>query len=106
MFLKKPGEDAIEVELPMLLEWETPMTESGPLTESPAADTVYLLVQTDDYALMDLYAVSMDGEREKVLGDVRVRARYSSICSRSSMIPDSLCTCVLVMFLLGRLPRV
>ena len=71
VFLKKPGEDAIEVELPMLLEWEIPMTESGPLTESPAADTVYLLVQTDDYGLMDLYAVSMDGEREKVLGDVR-----------------------------------
>lgn len=70
VFLKKPGEDAVEVEMPMLLEWEYPMTESGWLTESSAADTVYLIVETENYGLMDLYAVNMDGEREKVLGNI------------------------------------
>jgi len=44
--------------------------------------------------------------RPNMLALVPLRARYPSICSRSSIAFDSLSACVPVMFLLGRLPRV
>ena len=70
-YLKKPGEDAVEIELPMELGWNDPMTANGPIRETNATDSVYLSVQTEDYGLTDLFLVNLDGEREKVLGNVR-----------------------------------
>lgn len=69
--IKKPGEDAVSIELPMHLSWEEPMTASGSLHDASAADTIYVFVETDDYGLLDIYAVGTDGGREKVIGNVR-----------------------------------
>ena len=71
LYLRKPGEDIVKIKLPTAPSWEEPMTKSGALGMGPAADTLYMFTETDDYGLLDVYAIDVDGGREKVLSNVR-----------------------------------
>lgn len=70
LWIKYPGQEAVEAKLGAELAVSTVYTDKGPLYDMQSGDVTGLLVETEAEEGDNIYAVTLDGDRERLLSGV------------------------------------